>query len=281
MSENEQKSLIWVKRELNGHSEWVLNIFIPHVSGIANRIKQIFAYLHFNEYMNNNYTVDLHWPLCDTAANTFKELFDFRYFPRFNEINYDVYTDTDYGEGSTWTLFLSDKEKEQANMDSIDLKYDEIPQFLRDAFLPYFMALKPGYKVQEILNAVEIPENSVAVHIRHDAVWKQWGRWAEGDIEMFLYKMKQYDENTHFLLACADQGIYEMMVDTFGDRIISIPNKKVDSNNIQDVAEMFLLSKGNELIATYGSTFSEVAWWLSGCRQKVVVIGSKDRWKKW
>ncbi len=280
MSENNQKSLLWTQRELNGKTERVLNIFIPHVSGISNRIKQIFTYLHFYEYIEG-YTVDLHWPLCSTASNTFKELFDFKLFPRFNEINYDIYTDNNYGEGNTWCLLINKEEAKKANMKYIDLKYNEIPQFLRDAFLSYFRALKPSLPVQQILDSVEIPENSVSVHIRHDAVWRYWKRWADNDIDMFIDAMNKYDKDTYFLLACADQEIYEMMLKTFKDRIISIPNKKVDNtSNIQDVAELYLLSKGKELIATYGSTFSEVAWWLSDCSQEVTVIGSEEAWQK-
>ena len=34
-----------------------------------------------------------------------------------------------------------------------------------------------------------------------------------------------------------------------------------------------------DLIATYGSSFSEVAWWLSRCSQKVTVVGTRKEWK--
>ena len=41
---------------------------------------------------------------------------------------------------------------------------------------------------------------------------------------------------------------------------------------------MYNLSKTPKMIATYGSTFCECAWWLGECRQEVTVIGSGDRW---
>ena len=35
---------------------------------------------------------------------------------------------------------------------------------------------------------------------------------------------------------------------------------------IDAVADMWLLGRGREMIASPGSTFSEVAWWWSGAR---------------
>lgn len=272
----ENKSRVWTLRELDGKYENVLNLYIHPVSGISNRLKHIASYLHF---CGLDYTLDLHWPLYGSVANKFFELFKFDMHKRINEINYDIFNDNSYDEGATWRLLLKEEEQKQANMNYIDFEYHNIPQFIKEAYIPFFENLKPSNEVQRIIDSVEIPQNTISVHIRHNATWKEWNRWAEDDINLFIEKMKSYDNNTNFILACADQDIYNQIKDIFKERIISIPNKQIDySNNYQDVAELFLLSKGNDLIATYGSTFSEVGWWLSGCKQNVCVIGSADKW---
>lgn len=56
-------------------------------------------------------------------------------------------------------------------------------------------------------------------------------------------------------------------------------------NNIQLITDGFidclLLSKCNTIIGTWGSTFTEVAWWLGRCKSNVIIpkspnITSKD-----
>ena len=91
--------------------------------------------------------------------------------------------------------------------------------------------------------------------------------------------MKKYDENTYFYLVCHTKEIEELMVQTFGSRIIVFPDKDYNKkDNRQHVADMYLLSKPQKMILTYGSTFSECSWWLGECRQDITVIGNHDRW---
>ena len=35
--------------------------------------------------------------------------------------------------------------------------------------------------------------------------------------------------------------------------------------------ELLLLSKCDKIIGTYASSFDEVAWWMSGCKSKVII----------
>ncbi len=230
-------------------------------------------------------TIDLHWKLGGRVYNKFFELFEFTKFPRINEINYSVFLDKNCRDDDTWCLLLNQEERNRIKdvipNGYIDLRYQTIPEFARNIYLPFFDTLKPSQKVQKLIDSVSIPQNCVSVHIRHNSVWRQWKRWAEDDLNQFIQKMEEYDSNTNFILACADQEIYNNIYRLFKGRIISLPNKQVtDKDNFQDVAELYLLSKGSELIATYGSTYSEVAWWLSGCNQKVTVIGNKSNWDK-
>ncbi len=274
---------VFSQREYLDSKERVLNIYTHYVGGLSNRIKQIFSRMHLYEGMYD--TVDLHWKLGGSVYNRFFELFDFSKFQRINEINHSVFLDKNCREDDTWCLLLNQSEREQIKdkipNGYIDLQYQNIPESARNVYLPYFNALKPSEKIQNIINQVEIPHNCVSVHIRHNSVWRMWKRWADDDLNQFINKMKEYDENTSFILACADQEIYNQMCKIFEGRIVSLPDKQVtDKDNFQDIAELYLLSKGRELIATYGSTYSEVAWWLSGCNQKVTVIGNQQNWEE-
>jgi hypothetical protein len=41
---------------------------------------------------------------------------------------------------------------------------------------------------------------------------------------------------------------------------------------VEDLIDMVLLSRANELFASYLSTFSETAWWLCGAKARVSVF---------
>ena len=51
--------------------------------------------------------------------------------------------------------------------------------------------------------------------------------------------------------------------------------KLVDHDDIQITTDAFiellLLSKCDKIIGTYASSFDEVAWWMSGCKSKVII----------
>jgi hypothetical protein len=41
---------------------------------------------------------------------------------------------------------------------------------------------------------------------------------------------------------------------------------------VRAFVDMLCLSRGDVLIGSYLSTFTECAWWLGGCRQEVVIL---------
>ena len=48
----------------------------------------------------------------------------------------------------------------------------------------------------------------------------------------------------------------------FGLRVLELPNKNYTSM-IDSTSDLYLLGLGHTLIVSDGSTFGEVAWWLS------------------
>jgi len=278
-------SHIFTERKYFDKTERVLNIYTHPIGGLGNRIKNIFSRIRL--YSGQYDTVDIHWAFGGSIYNKFFELFTLDIFPRINEINYSVFIDNECREEDLWCLLLTPEEQAQIRDitpgGSIDFECQPdcslIPQFIKDLYIPYFRALKPTESVQRIIDRVTLPENCVAVHIRHSEDWRVWQRWAEGDIGLFIDEMKKQDENTYFYLVCHIKEVEDLMVQIFGDRIITLPGKDYNlKDNKQHVADMYLLSKPKKMIITYGSTFNECAWWLGECKQEVTVIGSGSRW---
>ena len=144
-------------------------------------------------------------------------------------------------------------------------------------FLPLFKALKPSTYVEKRISQVKTT-NYVSVHIRLDNVWKEWGRGTDKDINDFFSVMDNYPKDTLFFLASADPRVAAKFVKRYGKRIIQIPDKDF-SSEFDAVADIYLLSRGRELIASYGSSFSNLSWWLSGCKMKVTVVGDSQNWQ--
>ena len=276
----EKKKYIITQNELAGKTERVLNCFeLAHV-GICNRLKQLFTNmrLHAGEYD----TVNIYWPLKGLVDKPFKDLFNYTGFPRVNEINHSIFLDEKYCEEGTWQLWLKSeefKELRKHGLQFLDFEFNNIPQPFIDLYKPYFMSLKPSRFVQTLMNTIELPEKCVAVHIRHMDDWKHWNRWGKNDIQAFIDEMHKYDSDTYFYAACQAKEVRQIIFEEFKDRVIALPRNYSIKDNIRDVADLFLLSKPKKFIGTYGSTFSECVWWLSGCKQEVTIIGSKDTWE--
>jgi len=276
----EKKSYLITQNDLNGKTERILNSFQLYHVGICNRIKQLFTNmrLHAGEYD----TVNIHWPVKGRVTSRFYDLFNFEGFQRINEINYSVYLDNKYYEEATWRLFLKSaefQELRQFGLNYIDFEFHNIPQPFIDLYKPYFLALKPSKYVKEVMDTIHLPEKCVAVHFRHSSDWKEYNRWGDDDINQFFKEMHKYSDDTYFYVACPDQGVHDAVIEEFKERALFIDMNYANVDNVKDVAELFLLSKCDKLIGTYGSTFTECAWWLSGCNQEVTIIGSDETWK--
>ena len=260
--------------------------FIILEGGIGNRLKALFSFLRLCHVPGKK--VFIYWKKEGTSVNNdFHELFDFNVCS-LKEISEYTYVFQPLLTG--WRLLLKKgelseffeqtypRESDNPSLPTIDFEYNRIPQNIRDLYLPYFEQLKPSLSVISRMKQIQMPKKYVAVHIRLSKEWAFWNRGGYEQIPLFIKEMKKYPKDTVFFLASFDFYVSETIKKAFPGRIIELPDKNLESS-IDAVAELYLLSKGTELIATYGSTFSEVAWWLSGCSQKVNVVGSRKNWK--
>ena len=128
------------------------------------------------------------------------------------------------------------------------------------------------------MEELERPDEYVGVHIRLNEEWKQWNRSNGAGTSQFIRVMKKYPKDTKFFLASCDVAVADEIKKAFPDRILELPEKDY-LGDIDAIADLYLLAEGKELIATFGSSFSEVAWWLGGAEAKVRVVGSYFQWR--
>lgn len=266
-------------------------IALRNTQGMCNRIKVLFSSLRFDAVKNEK--LHMYWPVDGMSKTSFFSLFQFDMFqiiehnePFLSEPDREEY---DIGKKRVWRLDVADGEvpdgftkaypkTKTENAECIDLEYNRIPQNVRKAYGKYFEALKPSKKVRERMEEVQLPESYVGVHIRLNDEWKQWNRSNGSGTREFIRVMKKYPRDTKFFLASCDVKVAEKIKSAFPGRVLELPGKDY-LGDIDAIADLYLLAGSNELIVTFGSSFSEVAWWLGGAKAKVTVVGSFLQWR--
>lgn len=176
---------------------------------------------------------------------------------------------------------------------NIDNMYLKIPKNVIEAYLPYFQKIQ---LIDELNNKVDrfaglyFNERTVSVHIR------SWNRNGEKGRRKFLFNIKKFEKEIvsrilenqllgyhmiNFFMATDSQEVRDYFTNKFShkDKILLYPRTtNLDTSRDfpegiqEDAVELFLLSKNKYLIGSHFSSYSEVAWWLGGCTDKVVIV---------
>ena len=156
----------------------------------------------------------------------------------------------------------------------VDFEYNRIPASIKDLLLPQFKSLVPSKAVLAQIQRTQkkLSPGTVSVHVRS---------WFDSSTRAYKFSISEYykimDEfpGCDFYIACDSTTIINKFNKRYPGRVIvhELTNdEKMHGNQYQQaLAEMCLLSKNKWLIASYGSTFSEVAWWLGGANAEVHV----------
>lgn len=266
-------------------------IALRDTQGMCNRIKVFFSSLRFDA--NENEVVHLYWPIKGMLHTPFFNLFSFNLMniKEHNEpfISKDSEKEVNLSKKRVWRLDV-DKDEVPAGFtkaypktktereECIDLEYNRIPMNVRIAYSKYFDALQPSDSVKLRINQQILPNNCVGVHIRLNEEWTAWNRSRGSGTKQFIRVMKKYPADTLFFLACCNETVAQEVKHAFPNRILELSQKDY-VGDIDAAADLFLLSMTNELIVTFGSSFSEVAWWIGGAKAKVKVVGSFWQWR--
>ena len=160
----------------------------------------------------------------------------------------------------------------------IDFQYHNIDDEMIEEWLKYWdlITINPTLqqKIDEIVNAYDL-SNCVGVHVRSwsDAEWRREHFYS---FEKFVIEMEKFPDR-RFFLACDSSVEVEKFKNHFKDKIVSLDFSGERHSKLNDNAyyfaflDMFLLSKCNNLIGSYLSTFTECAWWLGKCKAEVSI----------
>ena len=183
-----------------------------------------------------------------------------------------------------WRLkVLSEEEKYIDKYKTIDFLYHDTPKYFIEKYLKSLSKIEINKEIVDYTdNFLSDWSDVIGVHIRS---WWTAGpprsTWHDNDI--FKEHIDKFPDKKIFL--CSDNNeVISQFKEEYGDRIITHDQKlherkhnvfDMHHDDIQLITDGFidclLLSKCDKIIGTWGSTFSEVAWWLSGCNSEMFI----------
>ena len=250
--------------------------------GIGTRIKQLASY-HICFGLDNTW---LFWKTAGWVNKNFDELFRLNEIVNFKSISIKTKKNlpvisypekNEFYDRGCWRLYVDDKDVSNnfVSMDgdkafpSIDFRYNEIPEHVIKKYLVFFEKLTPSSLVLKRIQNVEISDQDVCVHVRNSTDQNDTANVPY--ITSYFNILNKFPPSTRFFLSAMDKSIANLFYDAYKTRIYELPNKDY-SSMIDAVADLYLLGKGKEFVVTWGSSFPEIAWWLGGCRQKVIIV---------
>ncbi|MBI2046540.1 hypothetical protein HYT26_00045 [Candidatus Pacearchaeota archaeon] len=278
-------------------------------AGLCNRIKCIVSVSRLAEHSGQKML--LHWPTSFTCGARFSDLFDnkiqqisdkemskIRKGINFLDcISYNDFINNNkkYSIFNAWRFVLLPSEVQEnfakvfPENDGryIDLEYERIPQDLRKEFLKCIKKLVPAKGIRNNLRKFSKKyefRNIVGVHARRtEFLLNADGRGGVSSDERFFERMHEILKEkppTKFFLATDSKETEQNFIREFGDKIIVFTGKNWDKSSKESIQhaliDLLLLARTKHILGTYLSTFTEIAWWLGGCKAKVEIIGQKE-----
>lgn len=170
---------------------------------------------------------------------------------------------------------------------TIDLLYEKTPQYFIDKYVKLIESLRIDSDILEYVTDFikDWDSDVLGVHIR---TWHSdfpRNSWHHNSI--FENEIDKFPENKRIFLCSDNPETIKYFSNRYGDRIITHSQKLHSSflgqihpydqyhNDVQLIVDGFidclLLSKCDNIIGTFCSTFTEVAWWFGGCKAKVII----------
>jgi hypothetical protein len=258
--------------------------------GLCNRLNVLIGDMRIaDKYYNKKFY--LHW---NRLRYDFFDIFD---MPDIEIINVKKIYQEEYiisngsnVKGITTCFVTLDIDLEHMNIkDTNDSKlldgtYNLAPKYMIDQYLPYVKKIKPAKELQiKIDNFSKVfDENTVSVHVRRGDFMTNDKRNKNTNDKYFCVMNKLIADNPKvtFFVSSDDEKTQSEFKEKYGDLVYIYKHGHIQTNALgenQDdertaLVSLMLLSKNNILIATYKSTYSQMAWWLGECKATVYVI---------
>lgn len=181
-----------------------------------------------------------------------------------------------------WRLdVMVDEEKYIDGYKTIDFLYEKTPNYFVEKYLKVFSGLNINQQIlDEVENFSKLWEDVIGLHIR--SWYCQRNNWH--DISLFENEIVKFDSNRKIFLCTDNLSVSDYFTSKYGDRIVKYPQTLYNdiskaesgynhdvSDNVNALIDMLLLSKCPTIIGTFASSFTECAWWFSGCRSSVII----------
>jgi hypothetical protein len=254
-------------------------IYVETRWGLCNRIKTVVSGMRLREEQHRRRLV-IRWPVDGDCGCAFAQLFDNAFDVALSVPRSDV--------PDHWRLWIANNEVPEGfasnyqAMDgrSIDLEYGRIPERLQRIYARHFGALSPLPAIRDRAAALgaELSADTVGVHVRRGDFRRPY-RPAQNDAHFFaaMDAVLRDRPDARFVLATDSSETERLFIDRYRARIVSHPKPtraRDQAEAIRDaLVDLLLLARCGHIIGTYSSTFSEVAWWMGGCRARVTMIG--------
>ncbi|HUT93888.1 MAG TPA: hypothetical protein VMY37_30775 [Thermoguttaceae bacterium] len=172
--------------------------------------------------------------------------------------------------------------------DNVDFEYHRIPVSFRSKYLQEIQRLRARKEIEDEVRGFSgsLSEDTVAVSVRS---WPERKRRARHFDIKDLYEVLDGMDGLEMFVSCDAPGILAKIVRRYGSRLRyhrkrTFVGDRRSRAGMQDIlTDLLLLSRGRTLVVYSGkgaprcsSTFSEMAWWLGGCRARTIVVGGKS-----
>ena len=172
----------------------------------------------------------------------------------------------------------------RADARHIDLEYGRIPDYFRDVYCPLFD------KIEVLPSIAERVTEWASENIDADVIGLQVRTWRDDprrhrkyhlrSVQRMLSLMRAAPANKRFFVVSDSDEVAESLRPEFGaERILQYPRStnlgdswQSHEGTQEDLIDMLLLARTQEMFVSYMSTFSEAAWWFGGARARVSVF---------
>jgi len=161
---------------------------------------------------------------------------------------------------------------------NIDFEYARIPPSLRTTYLDLLHSLKIKTSLLEYVHefsSEHFDENTTSIHMR---TWMtdSWDKAPRRHAHFFKFEnyidaIEAQLPNKVFL--SSDNAEYaRRLKQRFGSALIMLPENHSFNATEEAFVSLLLLSKNAVLFGSNVSTFTEMAWWYSDCRSRVILL---------
>ena len=272
-------------------------------AGLGNRIKCLVSTIKKCDYLLDKGTdavAHVYWPINDACGCEFEDLF--RLAIPLVKVHRGELSGAEV-EAYTGGAEINKSWKFVGNEGPIDFQYHKLKQSQINEFLPYFGFIQPSKDIEDtawaFINKYKESFDKgevIGVHLRKGDYKVSFdGRQNISKEEDFIERMNcllEVNPNYKFLLCTEDKETEEKFQEIFDlegtsnnanaeSTILIFPKRYRNRNEANSIKEAFvdmlLLSRCPIILGTFLSTFTEIAWWFSGCKSQVYIPGVGDR----